>query len=128
VWFNPESRPLALHVCRTHCEVLQECLASARADPPYEGVQAGIAFNQKRQPLPDFWHHPARSCARCVRLPPKAAPTNTGACGSYGGYRRHLRLGEEACDPCRVASARRERDRRNQAMGARKKQQKEQLE
>lgn len=30
--------------------------------------------------------------------------TVTGRCGTYGGYQRHKRDGEDACEPCREAN------------------------
>ena len=34
------------------------------------------------------------------------------ACGTYGGYQRHNRLGEEPCEPCRKANTEYNRNRR----------------
>lgn len=30
--------------------------------------------------------------------------TDTGACGTYAGFQRHRRMGEPACDDCRLAT------------------------
>ena len=35
-------------------------------------------------------------------------------CGTAGGYRRHLRLGEQSCRPCRDAEAERGAERRRE--------------
>ena len=32
-------------------------------------------------------------------------PKPPAACGTYTGYQRHKRAGEEACEPCRAANA-----------------------
>ena len=33
----------------------------------------------------------------------KLAPTDTGVCGTNGGWYRHTRAGQKPCDPCREA-------------------------
>jgi hypothetical protein len=51
---------------------------------------------------------------KALRLPPadalgrlyaEAVPTGPVVCGTRGGYQKHRRNGEKACDPCRYANA-----------------------
>jgi hypothetical protein len=44
--------------------------------------------------------------------PAKAAPTDTGVCGTEAGHGRHRRRGEQPCRPCRLAATQAEVDRR----------------
>lgn len=66
---------MAATVCRT-CPVTAECLADARPGRD-EGVRAGQV------------------------LPPLELNSPAAVCGSRGGARKHRRLDEPVCDPCR---------------------------
>lgn len=132
-WFDADLRPMALHICRRHCPVLQECRLNAFDHPPVSGVQGGVAFGLTGKPYADSYTTPAPTCPRCPKLPPREPSTDTGACGTYRGYRRHLRRREDGCDACRAAAVRRWRDQRRKRLstavdgpvGVRKKRQKE---
>jgi hypothetical protein len=98
VFFTESLRPLALHHCLHHCEVLTPCRREALRLRPAYAVMGGIPFNAKGEPL--GWRMaPATSCVECGALPPGVA------CGTNRGYARHRRLGEPTCQPCRDAHA-----------------------
>jgi hypothetical protein len=112
VWFEAKSRGEAMHICRTHCPVVERCLRDALKYPPKDGVQGGVAFNNDRKPFPVWFWQPARTCKTCAPTNRRDPPTDTGKCGTYAGYRRHLRRHQEGCGPCRAASAREQRRRK----------------
>jgi hypothetical protein len=98
------SRSIALHVCLTHCPVLEQCATFAAQNPPWSAVQGGVAYGKYGQPL--GWEpRAAPTCRRC----PQPIGTDTGACGTVRGYGRHTRAGTEVCKPCRVAQTERQR-------------------
>lgn len=104
MWFDVATRPLAMHTCRRHCPVVEQCLKDAREHPPKEGVQGGVAWNTRQQQIPESFCQPLRRCSQCLSTPVKSPPTDTGACGTYMGYRRHMKRAELACGPCITAS------------------------
>jgi hypothetical protein len=117
LWFstNGDDRAEAMHVCLSHCPILQRCREWAEAEPPVVAVQAGVVWTWDR--TPDRRRHPvAHRCRRCPALPisgPNAArielarqqnqQPDTFLHGESAGYYRHLRSGDRACDPCRLA-------------------------
>ena len=109
-WFEAKTRQEAMHICRTHCPVVEKCLLDALACPPKDGVQGGVAFNNDRRPFPDWFWQPSRTCKACAPTVRRDPPTDTGRCGTYAGYRRHLRRGQDGCSACRAAAARRWRE------------------
>jgi len=50
-------------------------------------------------------------------MSPKLPPTDTGACGTPKGMRRHYRKDETACPPCRAADVQRKRNDRLKTNG-----------
>lgn len=109
-WFEAKTRTEAMHICRTHCPVAEQCLLDALECPPKDGVQGGVAFNNERRPYPDWYWVPTKTCQACRPSDLRDPPTDTGACGTYAGYRRHLRRREDGCDPCRAAAVRRQQE------------------
>ncbi len=110
VWFEAKTRTEAMHICRTHCPVVEKCLRDALECPPKDGVQGGVAFNNDRKPYPAWYWQPARTCKACVPTDRRDPPTDTGKCGTYAGYRRHLRRNEDGCASCRAAATTRWRE------------------
>lgn len=112
------ARAAALHVCRTHCPVKANCDEEARAliGTPigYRSmVMGGEAYNQHGRP--DHRNLADTRCPLCTFRPsPWPAPGAQGRpgpkderepvpCGTTGGYSRHRRRKERACDACRAA-------------------------
>lgn len=115
-WFEAKTRAEAMHICRTHCPVVEHCLRDALGSPPTDGVQGGVAFNFDRKPFPGWYWQPSRRCRACAPTDRRDPPTDTGKCGTYAGYRRHLRRFEAGCTACLAAAAREQR-RRQAAKG-----------
>ena len=82
----------AKSVC-LHCPVAAECATHALTHGE-DGIWGGLTPDERR--------------ALSRRKPP---PTITADCGTYNGYKRHKRAGENACTPCKAANAAYERDR-----------------
>lgn len=93
--------PQAKQICQA-CPVQQRCLEHALQWQEPDGIWGGL--------LPE---------ERFVLLGERRRRSNLPACGTEGGYQRHRRLQEEACEPCRIAanseSARRRREARARA-------------
>lgn len=117
-WFNRSARADAMHACRSHCPVVEQCLRDALACPPTDGVQGGVAFNCRSEPFPGWFYKPARTCPACTVAAPEGRTFDTGRCGTYAGYRRHLRRHEAACLPCRADAALRRQKFRQSRRGA----------
>ncbi len=84
----------ALAVCDT-CPVSAQCLTYARTTPiyngiPMKGIWGGTSENQRKKYRSDnglvAWRR-----------------RGDAPCGTYAGYRRHLRDDEDICDLCRQA-------------------------
>lgn len=45
-WFSEQRniRAAVIHICRSHCPVLTECLASTEQEAPLWGIQAGVLW------------------------------------------------------------------------------------
>lgn len=61
------------------CEAREECLTYALVNYVEFGIWGGLGPSERR----------------ALRPPVEPAP-----CGTYGGYKRHLRNDEEVCGPC----------------------------
>jgi WhiB family redox-sensing transcriptional regulator len=91
----------AKRVCLA-CEVRAECLGYALEHPELRGVWGGLSERERgarRQP------------AAGVSAAPAAA-RDARPHGTLTAYRRHYRLGEKPCEPCRQANARDLADRK----------------
>ena len=44
MWFTPSLRAAAVHVCRKHCPVAEDCYRALRSTSITSGVMAGVAF------------------------------------------------------------------------------------
>lgn len=79
-------------VCAT-CPVTADCLTAALSEPrPYLGIRAGVTHAEH-----------ARKAA--PQRPQRRRWTRPAACGTDGGYRRHLVNHEPTCDDCKAAHA-----------------------
>jgi hypothetical protein len=65
LWTSADAsgRPLAKHLCRFHCEVLDECLAWSWEYLTISVVQGGEVWGDRGQPIRSAV---ARSCTRCT--------------------------------------------------------------
>jgi hypothetical protein len=79
-------------------------------------VQGGIVFNIHANPFPDWYYKPASSCPACPAGRVKNPPRDTGACGRYAGYQRHIRRGQQPCAACLAAAAQRRLRARRRAL------------
>lgn len=98
VFFTESNRSLALHYCQVHCPVVRQCNQEALRVRPAYAVQGGVAFNATGSPF-GYPVAPLRTCRYCGGLP------DDERCGTLAGYRRHRRLDEGTCGPCRSAHA-----------------------
>lgn len=120
LWFSEPSRRLAIHICRTHCPVRDQCEADAERIPCTHGVQAGVVYDQFGEPMEQQPKPSNRSCPTCAAMRPadtRKPPSNWPDCGTCNAYRRHCHRNERACEPCTEANRLRERDRKAAARG-----------
>ena len=78
----------ARRLCGT-CPHVAPCLQFALDEHLVGGVYGG--------------HGPLTRSRIARGLPPKAEKVTVAACGTFGGYRRHIQRAEPTCDPCRLA-------------------------
>lgn len=110
LWFTEADRALALHLCKVHCPVADQCPTPVGFS---HGVIAGVAYNQNGRPT----HHQnadARRCTTCTdareaetaeRDATRPTTTVWPDCGTTQAYRRHCKRREHACRPCADAWA-----------------------
>lgn len=115
----------ALQTCRS-CPVRGECLEDALTHHPVEGLWGGMSETERaelakgrKRPL-KIETHGERACyqygCRCEaciegnrayerrnRAPRDPGRRDRKPCGTNTAYVRHIRAGEEPCDPCLVA-------------------------
>lgn len=97
---------IALHICHTHCPVLEQCAADAEREPPqWGGVYGGIFWASSgtghRSRRRRSRQEPADWCALCYGGIVTSHPKKTVAqCGTLSGSRRHRHLGEPTCAAC----------------------------
>lgn len=60
--------------------------------------------------MPDLTDAQLDQLITAIGLRPRKGPGARAACGTDGGYRRHLRLEEAPCDACREANTRSRRE------------------
>lgn len=72
LWFTDSQRAEAMHVCRVHCPVVEQCYRDALRIRPTAGVQGGEAWSTRGMPLYGGAIEPAKSCGRC--RPGQSAP------------------------------------------------------
>lgn len=65
LWFTDSLRAEAMHVCRTHCPVVEQCYRDALRNRPKAGVQGGQAWSAKGTPMYAGALEPAKTCTRC---------------------------------------------------------------
>lgn len=87
---NPHATREGLAVC-ARCPVREACLEWALRNGERHGTWGGKSENQRKRLI--------RSLRDSGALPTRP-PVR---CGTTGGYERHYRLGETACDECRQA-------------------------
>ena len=111
-WFSDDRTELgrAVHECLSHCLRLVECDAT---EPRSEGgVLAGVRYVTDKYGRVRAERRVLREVT-CDGCAPDVKPTaDTGACGEAKGYHRHLARRQEPCEPCRLAYAGYQRDRR----------------
>jgi hypothetical protein len=83
LFFQPATRATALHICRTHCPVLEQCRREALAHPPVALVMGGLAWRStsgslRPRPLKNKVR-PASSCHLCAPPDPPPDPTRRDA-------------------------------------------------
>jgi hypothetical protein len=88
-----DARKLAIAICKA-CPVRQHCLDDALA------LEGGVAGKSR------FGIWGGLTPGQRARLRPPARPTGRALqpCGTEAAYRRHLRAGERACEPCLAAN------------------------
>ena len=105
--WKPKQLQTAVHICVEHCPVFEVCHADASAlvgtDLAYRSMVAGgVVYGDRGRRVR---YEPAESCHLC----PGGAPLgrkprrDRSPCGTNAGCRRHLRLKETPCLPCRQA-------------------------
>lgn len=87
----------ARHICRTRCPIVFECLEQALK------AEGGCATDGRSGIFGGMTPKERYNLHR-VRVKNGTATANTAPCGTNRGYRRHLRDGEKACQPCRNAA------------------------
>ena len=100
----------AVHICIEHCPVFEACHAEASAlagtDLAYRSMVAGGVVYGDRGGRARARYEPAESCHLCPGGTPlgRYCPRrDRSPCGTNAGYRRHLRLKQTSCLPCKVA-------------------------
>ena len=92
LWFPTEGVESAAY-CESlcgGCPVRVACLRYAIDHPELEGIWGGLSARQRRLIRRD----------------------RNASCGTYGGYLKHRKADEEACDECKAANAHRSRLKR----------------
>lgn len=119
LWFaeSLKGRALAVHICRTHCPLLDACRKAAADLACPHAVQGGVLYGAdglpaKQQPRSSLANCPDCGGGQVEIVDTRKPPSVYDDCGSYRAYRRHIRTGERACGPCYEANRQRERDRR----------------
>lgn len=88
-WYDPAHHDRARAICAT-CPVAGQCLALATANRETHGMWAGLTD----------------AALQRVTGGRRWLKTSPVACGTYFGYRRHIRRDEPPCDECRAACER----------------------
>jgi hypothetical protein len=128
--FSSDTEPAkaaALHVCRNHCPVIDECKTEAELQPYRSMVAGGVAYNQHGEP--DLRRTAQTRCPLCTFRPApwpepgaqargrRPDPRTLKPCGTQAAYNRHRRRGEPIDDACRqahsAAGAPRKREQRH---------------
>ena len=99
IFFETVTRPVALHICRRHCDVAAQCCREALNNPPYDCVMGGIAWramghNTSRPAILRSNTYEARGCELCGG---DRRPIPHGTRSGYQYWRCR-------CDRCREAS------------------------
>ena len=77
----------AVAICNT-CTVADHCLDWALTNREFLGILGGKTAKRREQ-----------IAGRTSRMP-TGKPRPQAACGTYGGYKRHLRNDDPPCQPC----------------------------
>lgn len=86
-------------ICRS-CPVIQQCGQWALATRESTGVLGGMSEAQRRNLLRQRGRGKGRGPKKAV----PSQPRKPAECGTRGGYQRHRKNGQEACDACKQAN------------------------
>jgi hypothetical protein len=115
LWFadTTQDRALALHLCRNHCPVLQQCAAAQLA--PAHGIFAGTAYAANGRRDNHSQRQSSLNCKTCHdRRAATIEPTSRWEnCGTYKAYKQHRLRNQDPCLPCKKANSERDRARRD---------------
>lgn len=88
------------------CPVRQPCLQFALDNNEKYGIWGGLATKERRRLRRQQDTGTITVDAPPVNIrPPRGPGRITPDCGTYAGYKRHIRHHETACDPCLAANA-----------------------
>lgn len=102
MWFadNGPHKALALHLCRSHCPVLDKC-AAADLGQRTHGIYSGVSYRANGVKETCGQRQSSVNCPTCIDSRDQFKPTSAwGDCGRPAAYRRHVARGERPCRRC----------------------------